>query len=121
MRYSMKTDKGVVRKTNQDSCFVTVFDDGSCFAVVCDGMGGPNAGDIASEIAIKNILERFIAGWRNKISAESVRNLLETSIAAANICVFDAAERDEKFKGMGTTVVAAVLTTCNHQPLTNKF
>lgn len=110
MRYSMKTDKGVVRKTNQDSCFVTVFDDGSCFAVVCDGMGGPNAGDVASEIAVKNISERFIAGWRNKISVESVRNLLETSIVAANICVFDAAEKDETLKGMGTTVVAAVLT-----------
>ncbi len=105
----MKTDKGIVRATNQDSCFVTVFDDGSCFAVVCDGMGGPNAGDVASEIAVKNISERFVAGWRSKITVESVKNLLETSISAANICVYDAAEADEKYKGMGTTVVAAVL------------
>lgn len=108
-KYSMKTDKGIVRATNQDSCFVTIFDDGSCFAVVCDGMGGPNAGDVASEIAVKNISERFVAGWRPKITVESVKNLLSTSISAANICVYDAAEADEKYRGMGTTVVAAVL------------
>lgn len=105
----MKTDKGIVRSVNQDCCFVTSFDNDACFAVVCDGMGGPKAGDVAAQIAIRNISERFIAGWRAKISPESVQNLLATAISAANICVFDAAEADEAYKGMGTTVVAAVL------------
>lgn len=109
MRYSLKTDKGIVRTSNQDSCFVTVFDDDSCFAVVCDGMGGPKAGDVASQIAIKNISERFIAGWRNGISMSSVKNLLTTAINAANICVYDAAASNENYQGMGTTLVAAVV------------
>lgn len=108
MRYSLKTDKGVVRSSNQDCCFVSVFDDTSCFAVVCDGMGGPKAGDVASQTAIKNISERFIAGWRNGISVASVKNLLTTAITAANICVYDAAVANEDYNGMGTTLVAAV-------------
>ena len=105
----MKTDKGVVRTVNQDCCFITTLANDACFAVVCDGMGGPKAGDVASRIAIKNISERFIAGWRSKISVESVKNLLATSISAANICVYDTAQASEEYNGMGTTVVAAVL------------
>ncbi len=105
----MKTDKGVVRAINQDCCFITTLADGACFAVVCDGMGGPNAGDVASQIAVKNISERFIAGWRSRITVESVKNLLATSINAANICVYDAAQASEEYNGMGTTAVAAVL------------
>ena len=37
-KYSVKSDKGMVRAINQDSCYLTVFDDNMCFAVVCDGM-----------------------------------------------------------------------------------
>ncbi len=108
MKYSMLTDKGVVRSMNQDSCFLTLFDDNTCFAVVCDGMGGPNAGEVASDIAIKNISERFAAGWRKGMSVDSVKNLLLTSISAANICVYDEAKTDDDLIGMGTTAVAAV-------------
>ncbi len=109
MRYSLKTDKGVVRMSNQDCCFLTVFDEKSCFAVVCDGMGGPKAGDIASQIAVKNVSERFVAGWRSGISAASVKNLLTTAVSAANICVYDASVANEEYQGMGTTLVAAVV------------
>ena len=108
MKYSMLTDKGAVRSMNQDSCFLTLFDDTTCFAVVCDGMGGLNAGEIAADIAIKNISERFAAGWRKGMSVDSIKNLLLTSISAANICVFDEAKTDDKLSGMGTTAVAAV-------------
>lgn len=108
MRYSLKTDKGIVRSSNQDSCFVTVFDEKTCFAIVCDGMGGQKAGDVASRIAVSNISERFVAGWRKDITVPSVKNLLTTAIAAANICVYDAAQADKELNGMGTTLVAAV-------------
>ena len=109
MQYSIKTDKGAVRSINQDNCFITVFDENCCFAVVCDGMGGPNAGEIASEIAVKNISERFIAGWRNGISISSVKNLLVTAINAANICIYDSAQSDSALYGMGTTAAVAVI------------
>lgn len=103
------TDKGIVRKTNQDSCFVSCIDDKSCFAVVCDGMGGANAGNVAADIAVKTISERVNLAWRPDMTVESVKNVLTTAIAAANICVYDAAQSDEKYSGMGTTVVVAVI------------
>ena len=84
-------------------------DDSSCFAVVCDGMGGAQAGDVASEIAVRMISERIAAAWRSGMSNESLVNLLTTSITAANICVFDSAEENYSLRGMGTTVVAAAI------------
>jgi len=103
------TDRGVVRATNQDNCMAACPDDGSCFAVVCDGMGGALGGDVASEIAVKTISGRIAAGWRAGMSNESLVNLLTTSITAANICVLDRAEEDPRLRGMGTTVVAAAI------------
>lgn len=97
------------RSNNQDSCFAGNPDASSCFAVVCDGMGGANAGEIASDIAVKTVSERVMDGWRKGITAESVENLFTSSISAANICVFDEAQADEAKAGMGTTVVAAAV------------
>ncbi|MBE6790204.1 MAG: Stp1/IreP family PP2C-type Ser/Thr phosphatase [Ruminococcaceae bacterium] len=107
MVYSMKTDKGTVRSMNQDNCFMTVFDDNACFAVVCDGMGGPKAGDIASDIAVKVITERFVSGWSNKISLNDAKELLVESINAANTKIYSKACENPDYEGMGTTVVAA--------------
>ncbi len=109
MVYSMKTDKGAVRDMNQDNCFMTVFDDESCFAVVCDGMGGPNAGDIASDMAVKVITESFVSGWNNKISVDDAKELLVESINAANTKIYNFAVSSPSYCGMGTTVVAAVM------------
>lgn len=109
MNYSFKTDKGKKRESNQDACTAFCPADNACFAAVCDGMGGGNAGDVASLLAVNTISERVKAGWRADMSADSVKNLLLTSITAANICVFDAAAAEQKLSGMGTTVVAAVI------------
>lgn len=109
MKYSIKTDKGIERAVNQDACFAAYPDDASCFAVVCDGMGGANAGEIASDIAVKTVSERVLMGWRHNITAGSVENLLTSAISAANICVFDESLTDESKKGMGTTIVAAAV------------
>ena len=106
MDYSIRTDKGLKREINQDTGFVTLFNDTTGFAVVCDGMGGPNAGEVASEIAVKNISERFISGWRKGISFSSVSNLFTTSFSAANICIYDEAVENTELSGMGTTAVA---------------
>ncbi len=112
MIFSMKTDKGIVREINQDGYFVTAFDENTCFAVVCDGMGGPKAGDIASEMAIKNISERFVSAWRKDISPSSVRNLITTAFSAANILIFDEAQDNKDYEGMGTTAVAVYISDC---------
>lgn len=110
MKYSSKTDRGKVRKINQDTCFVEIFDDNSCVALVCDGMGGSKAGEVASEMAVEIISTRVVGGWRSGISVESVINLLTTAVTAANICIYDKSLEDSKYEGMGTTLVAAVIT-----------
>ena len=109
MKYSIMTDRGIIRETNQDNCMAACPAADSCFAVVCDGMGGAKAGDVASEIAVKVISERIAAAWRKNMSNESVINLLTTAITAANITIFDKAAEDPSLDGMGTTVVAAVV------------
>ncbi len=109
MKYSIMTDRGIIRETNQDNCMAACPDADSCFAVVCDGMGGAKAGDVASEIAVKTISERVAASWRKNMSNESVINLLTTAISAANITIYDRAGEDPLLSGMGTTVVAVVV------------
>lgn len=109
MNYTFKSDKGKIRAVNQDRCNVFRPDDDSVFAIVCDGMGGASAGEVASSIAVETVSERVKLGWRDGITAESVRNLLLTSITAANINVYDRSVADPECLGMGTTVVACVL------------
>lgn len=48
MQVFSKSDTGIVRKQNQDSCKTGEFDEKTVWAVVCDGMGGANGGSIAS-------------------------------------------------------------------------
>ena len=109
MKILFETDIGLKRNMNQDCCCAVAFDDDSVFAIVCDGMGGANAGEVASALAMNTVKERIKAGWRNGISDDSIRNLLLTSITAANINVYDYAQTHADCIGMGTTVVACVL------------
>ena len=109
MKYAFETDRGLKRSINQDCCNAFNLDQNTVFAVVCDGMGGASAGEIASAIAVETISERIRGGWRDGISVDSIRNLMLTSITAANINVYDYSTTHPGCRGMGTTVVAVVL------------
>jgi len=104
-----KTDAGRVRPNNQDAFACGRLADDVVFAVVCDGMGGAKGGNVASALAVKSITERLAAAYRENMTPQSVRNVLECAIAAANVRILDAAEKDENLQGMGTTVVVAVV------------
>ncbi len=105
-----KTDVGKVRSSNQDSYAAGEFRNGVAWAVVCDGMGGNAGGNVASSTAVKYISERITTSYRENMSASSIRNLLVTSITNANYEIFDLAQAKEELQGMGTTVVAAIIT-----------
>lgn len=108
MKIVGKTDIGRIRQTNQDAYAVGEL--GSvAWAVVCDGMGGANAGEVASAMAVRHISEQISAGMREGMSASSVKNLLETSIFSANANIYEMSSANEQLKGMGTTVVAVVV------------
>jgi serine/threonine protein phosphatase PrpC len=109
MKIVAKTDTGRVRSSNQDSYAAGEFPDGVAWAVVCDGMGGTSGGSVASSAAVRTISEQISAAYRPGMPESSLKNMLVTAITNANYSIFDLAEKDPSLKGMGTTVVAAVV------------
>lgn len=110
MLVSAKTDIGMKRSTNQDSYSYGQFENGTItWAVVCDGMGGMAAGNIASITAVEVIAGALEQNLSPKSSPSFVKNLLKTSIESANAKIFSMAEENEDMRGMGTTVVAVVV------------
>lgn len=103
------SDIGRVRSSNQDSFITGKMSDSVSFAVVCDGMGGANGGNIASEIATNVISEHIKSAYRDNMSSNSIRYLLMSAVIAANAEIYDRAQEDETLLGMGTTVVAVVV------------
>ncbi|HEY3531680.1 MAG TPA: Stp1/IreP family PP2C-type Ser/Thr phosphatase [Casimicrobiaceae bacterium] len=104
---------GMVRAHNED----TVFVDRAGLAILADGMGGYNAGEVASGIAVdvikEGLLPELISGRDlSKVDVNSglthAALLLQQQIAAANKGIYEAAQQRAECAGMGTTVVAAV-------------
>lgn len=109
MRIVAKTDKGNIRDSNQDAYACGEFSDEVVWAVVCDGMGGAAGGNIASSLAVKVISDKINASYRENMRDSSIKNMLDSALTAANIEVYDFAEAQPDLKGMGTTVVCAVV------------
>ena len=110
MNIFAKTDVGQVRASNQDSYAAGEFQNGVAWVVVCDGMGGNAGGNVASSTAVKSISERTTSGYRDSLTSSSIKNLLVTAITNANFEIFDMAADNPDLLGMGTTVVAAIVT-----------
>lgn len=109
MRIVAKTDVGTVRPNNQDSYAAGELPGSVAWAVVCDGMGGANGGNVASSTAVKIISERITSSYKLGMSFSSIKNILTSAIAAANIEVFDESCSNASLAGMGTTVVSAII------------
>ncbi len=109
MMISGKTDIGLVRSSNQDTFVSGTFSNGAAWAVVCDGMGGANGGQIASQLAAETISKRLELSGNNKLDSRSIRNLLLCACEAANIEIYEKAQNEPELSGMGTTVVAAII------------
>ena len=103
------TDKGCVRATNQDAYVHEIVDASTAYVVLCDGMGGENGGHIASSRAVEIIGQALSRGLAAHPLPASVKPLLLSAVTAANAVIYDMGAADEGLRGMGTTVVAAVL------------
>lgn len=110
MRYRSATDIGLKREENQDAVRCEYFGH-NVLAVVCDGMGGERAGKEASHIALNEFFQRFSQGYSESLDDDSIRKLLIASVSAANSVIYTRARMDFKNFGMGTTCVAAFVTS----------
>ena len=110
MEIYSRTDKGMVRSSNQDAALHGTFPDGNVWAVVCDGMGGANGGNVASSTAVEEIAARITAHYEPGMTGNAIRELLGRAINAANIRVYIKAQEDLSLRGMGTTVVAVIVS-----------
>ena len=111
MKYYGATDKGKMRHTNQDAfCIVPFNESTAVLAVVCDGMGGANAGNIASTMATDEIKDYFCRSFSASMSSLQIENVLKSAFISANNTVYEASCKDVNLKGMGTTAVAAFVT-----------
>lgn len=104
------TDIGMSRDSNQDTFEYGLLNESVQYAIVCDGMGGENGGDIASKMARDVIVSRFKTGYSSEMDSNSIRNLMLTAISAANAEIYAKAKANKSLAGMGTTVVAVILT-----------
>lgn len=103
------TDKGMVRKENQDAyAFETVSEPAYSVCVICDGMGGAKAGNIASAIAVEKFMDGIKSGYKENMTASDVGALGSSAVVEANTAVHTRAQEDSSCTGMGTTLVAAV-------------
>jgi serine/threonine protein phosphatase PrpC len=103
-----RTDIGLVRSTNQDSFQAGMLSEKAAWAVVCDGMGGANGGNIASQKAVEVIAEQVTSSYRSNMTNRSIQNMLISAAYNANTSIYEHAEEDPLLKGMGATLVLAL-------------
>ncbi|MEG1475202.1 MAG: Stp1/IreP family PP2C-type Ser/Thr phosphatase [Longicatena sp.] len=103
LKYFGKSHTGLKRKQNQDSiCLVESKD--ALLAIVCDGIGGGNAGDVASKMAAAHMKDSFLHMKMLKDDIQ-VKHWLQKTIQEANDLIFTQATKNHAQKGMGTTLV----------------
>ena len=121
------TDIGLVRKNNQDNFLIAdisngiaIFDefsmhcqigcDGSLF-IVADGMGGAQAGEVASRMAVDLVAHNFLDQLKEKrsINQQSFVRILKRSVEEANRILFQESQKNSQYRGMGTTLTAAAV------------
>ena len=105
------TDKGKVRKDNQDSFIIEKCDAKDCLVVaLCDGMGGAKAGGLASQLSNKAFVSYIYAKLTSRVHrALDFQKILRDACAEANGVAYEYSQFDEEYNGMGTTIVGGVV------------
>ena len=103
------TDAGMVRDHNEDSVIIVDNAEGSSLMAIADGMGGHSAGEVASSIAINYLGNHFKESFVNMSKVDAV-NWIRDTVDEINTLIFQHEKTHPESKGMGTTLVMAVLT-----------
>lgn len=102
------TDRGIIRRENQDSYAYEITDSGTAWGVVCDGMGGAKAGDIASTMAVERFRAHMEAAGKPRLFQKE-GDVLRRAVEEANQAVFEKSLQEPQYAGMGTTLVGLLL------------
>lgn len=103
------TDAGKVRDHNEDSVLIVHNNNGDTLMAIADGMGGHSAGEVASSIAITHLAKEFNENFYNMTKMDAV-NFLRNSVNEINDSIFRHEKTHPESKGMGTTLVTAIIT-----------
>ena len=106
--FHSRTDPGRARDNNEDAVAI---DETGRVGVLADGMGGYNAGEIASGMAtafIKSEMARWLAESGKHAKVKEIRRALEICVDNANRSIFNASGSNPQYSGMGTTLVVGV-------------
>ena len=109
MKVFANSDVGLVRKVNEDDYCVFQNNNQDWLAVVCDGIGGNAAGEIASHIVISVLRDAFLQAPVFQKDVQ-VNQWLHKNLNKANDKIFSESIEHEEYKGMGTTCVGILIT-----------
>ncbi|MGN1300602.1 MAG: Stp1/IreP family PP2C-type Ser/Thr phosphatase [Clostridia bacterium] len=105
MQVFAKTDIGRERKTNEDFYYISKPEDKIKLFILADGMGGYNAGEVASKMAVETVRDYIYKHFeKSKESKEKLEQLLKDAIEHANSAIYKRAQSKKDLKGMGTTL-----------------
>ena len=106
------TDRGIVRKENQDAFrYEMIAKDEVLCAVLCDGMGGAQAGALAANMASDTFMSHASYSVDSSSDASDMQRILVEAVNYANIKVYDRSFADFSCMGMGCTLVAALINS----------
>jgi PPM family protein phosphatase len=108
LQIASATHTGMVRAQNEDALHA---DPSRGYAILADGMGGYNAGEIASQIAVTTIvggIEQTRIASNDMFDDTAARRFVEQQVCCANTAIYEAAQGEAQYSGMGTTLVIAL-------------
>ena len=110
MIFTAESDIGLKRAVNEDRAAVIERPDNLKLAVLADGMGGHNAGDVASEMAISLMRTSFLSATAEQLATPTARlQWLNEAVSHTNNEIYQYSLTNEGCKGMGTTLISCVL------------
>lgn len=104
------TDTGLVRKQNQDTFELLELGKNQLLAVVCDGMGGAKSGNVASRLAVEVFSRTIRAYYSPDMGLTEAESMLREAVSQSNRALYEQSHLSEDYEGMGTTLVALLIT-----------
>ena len=104
------TDKGRRRKDNQDNYYINVIhSEKQALCIICDGMGGARAGNVASDMALTIFAAEVKKRRKPGMSTAYMKAIMRDAVTIANDLVYEKSNNNEIYRGMGSTIVAIMV------------